>query len=79
MVCIYMCVCMYAVSSLATVNRAAKDTGVQVSLFTLIYTPLDMRPRVVWQGHKVGLVSVFCRTSTLISTVVALVYIPKSL
>jgi cadmium resistance protein CadD (predicted permease) len=44
----------------------------------LIYTPLAICPRVVWQGHRVGLILVLLGTSLLTSIVVALVYIPRN-
>jgi hypothetical protein len=39
----------------------------------LIYTPSDMCPLMIWQGHEVGLVLVFRGPSILISIMVALV------
>jgi hypothetical protein len=36
-----------------------KHGSADVSLVMLIYIPLDICPRVVWQGHKVSLPLVF--------------------
>jgi hypothetical protein len=60
---------------LAIVKRPAINMGMKVSLLYIDYTPLDICPKVLWQGHTVGLFLVW-GTSIQISMQDALAYIP---
>jgi hypothetical protein len=61
---------------LAIMNSDAINMGVQLSLLYAVCIPLDICPEVVQQDHMVVIFLVFRRTSILISTVAARVYIP---
>jgi len=61
---------------LAIVNNAAMNTGVHVSLWISVFSPLNIYPGVEFLGQMVVPFLVFWGTCILFLTVVAPIYIP---